>query len=74
VPERPRTGLGGTADLVVARVLGQLGELVGGLGLPVGAGRVDDTMARSRLRRWATELNTSEAISSKASSRKSIAR
>ena len=32
-----------------------------------------NTMSRSRLRRWATEPNTSAAISSRASSRKSIA-
>ena len=42
VPERPRPGLGRAAHLVVGEVIGQFGELVGGLGLPVGGGGVHE--------------------------------
>jgi hypothetical protein len=42
VPERPRPRLGGAGQFVVVDRVGQLGEFVGGLGLPVGGGRVHE--------------------------------
>ena len=61
------TGPDGPA-LVVAAQLDAFG--FGARGLLVVS---TNTMSRSRLRRWATEPNTSAAIASNASSRKSIA-
>jgi hypothetical protein len=42
VPERPGAGLDRVAHLIVAGLVLQLGQLVGGLGLEVGAGGVDE--------------------------------